>query len=202
MNCIELSINDIRAQCSAWADEINKEFQPQLLIYVAKAGYLIAEAMNTVFHADILGIDASRKGNKLKEKLGGLFSHIPRFLHKWLIALEMKVNVHGKDIERHVQFHEKVDSLEKDAITKVLVIDDSVDTGHSLKTVLEEIKKIFLKAEVRTAALNVWEKSRAVVTTDYSLYLDTIIKAPMSKDSKEYKTFRSIYNAATKCGRI
>lgn len=113
MDCIELSINDIRTQCSAWAEEIGKQFRPQLLIYVAKAGYLIAEAMNEVFHAELLGIDAARRGNRLKEKLGKVLTHIPRFVHKWLIAMELKSNIHGKDTNREVRFHDNIENIRK-----------------------------------------------------------------------------------------
>lgn len=202
MDCIELSINDIRTQCSAWAEEIKKEFQPQLLIYVAKAGYLIAEAMNEVFRADILGIDATRKGNRLKEKLGKVFTHIPRFIHKWLIAVELKSNIHGKDTNREVCFHDKLNTIDKNKMKHILVVDDSVDTGYSLKSVLAEVSKFFPEAKTKTASLNVWEKSRAVATTDYWLYSDTIIKAPMSKDSKEYKKFIELYDSATQNGTL
>lgn len=202
MDCIELSINDVRTQCRAWAEEINQEFQPQLLIYVAKAGYLIAEAMNEVFHADILGIDATRKGNKLKERFGKVFTHVPRFVHKWLISLEMKSNIHEKDTERRVLFHEKINSIKKNLIKNILIVDDSVDTGYSMVSVLEEVKKNFPDTEIKTASLNVWDKSKKVFITNYGLYFNMIIKAPMSKDSKEYKIFKEIYSVATQNGKL
>lgn len=113
MDYTELSIKDIREQCRAWASNIYGEFQPQLLIYVAKAGYLIAEAMNTVFQADILGIEATRKGNKFKEKLSSLARYFPQFIHKWFISLELKSNIHGKDENRQVRFHEKLNQIQQ-----------------------------------------------------------------------------------------
>ena len=38
--------------------------------------------------------------------------------------------------------------------------------------------------------------------TDFALYENTVIKAPMSKDSSEYKEFVSIYNRETKEGTL
>lgn len=207
MDCIELSINDISEKCGVWAEEIAETFCPQLLIYVAKAGYLIAEAMNGVFHAEILGIEATRKGNKAKEKLGFIFRHVPRFLHKWLISLELKSNIHGKEQNRQVRFHNKIEQIrlrtgEKPSIRKILIVDDSVDTGYSMKAVVTETEKYFPEAQIKIASMNVWGKSSSVIPVDFALYHDTIIKAPMSKDHKEYKVFKNLYSSATDNGRI
>lgn len=56
------------------------------------------------------------------------------------------------------------------------------------------ISTIFRNAEIRVAGLNVWDMSKEKVFTDYALYKNTIIKAPMSKDSKEYDVFMKMYN--------
>lgn len=71
-----------------------------------------------------------------------------------------------------------------------------------MKAVAEEVVKNFPKADVKIASLNVWDKSNAVVTVDYALYRNTIIKAPTSKDSKEYKIFKELYLSATNNGEI
>ena len=49
MKCIELSKKDLEVQCKDWAEKIKKEYQPDLIVYVAKAGYLIARPMKNVF---------------------------------------------------------------------------------------------------------------------------------------------------------
>lgn len=89
---------------------------------------------------------------------------------------------------------DKISQLEADKINKILVVDDSIDTGNSILAVKNYISTIFRNAEIRVAGLNVWDMSKEKVFTDYALYKNTIIKAPMSKDSKEYDVFMKMYN--------
>lgn len=125
------------------------------------------------------------------------FSH--HCVRNILISIEMKSNKHGRNTERHVHFLDDIEEkIDAKTIKSILVAEDSVDTGHSLKQSLDAIKKVFPQAEVKVASLNVWDKSKNIVSVDYSLYQNTIIKAPMSKDSKEYKAFIKLYDEETK----
>ena len=87
-------------------------------------------------------------------------------------------------------------------IQSILVVDDSVDTGHSMKQVVDAIHSLFGDVEIKIAGLNVWDKSRSIIDSDFALYKNTIIKTPMSKDSKEYKDFMQIYNSETNNGTL
>lgn len=155
--------------------------------------------MREVFDVPMIGIGTSRDGNSFKEKIGPFVAMLPNFVRNFLISIEMKSNRHEKNTERHVHFLENIEEkIDVKTIKSILVAEDSVDTGHSLKQSLDEIKKVFPKAEIKVASLNVWDKSKDIVSVDYSLYQNTIIKAPMSKDSKEYKAFIKLYNEETK----
>lgn len=202
MNYIELSIKDLEKECAEWAKEIKKIFCPDLIVYVAKAGYLIARPMKDVFAAPLVGISATREGNKLKEVVGPVVSLLPNFVRNFLISIELKSDTHSKNTERRISFHKGFEKVKKRHPQKILVIDDSVDTGHSMKQVVDAIKDVFNDAEIRVAGLNVWDKSRTVIDTNYALYKNTVIKAPMSKDSKEYKEFLKIYNEETGGGSL
>lgn len=199
MNYIELSIKDLEKECVEWAKEIKKTFCPDLIVYVAKAGYLIARPMKDVFAVPLVGISATREGNKLKEAVGSIISLLPNFVRNFLISVELKSDIHNKNTERRVSFHKGFEKVKKNHPQKILVIDDSVDTGHSMRQVVEAIKDVFDDAEIRVAGLNVWDKSSNVIDTNYALYENTVIKTPMSKDSKQYKEFLNIYNEET-CG--
>ncbi|MBQ7925567.1 MAG: phosphoribosyltransferase [Lachnospiraceae bacterium] len=193
MECIELSLEELKDTSIEVAKKIILEKKIDLIIYIAKAGFPIAMYMNEVFHCELLGIVAKRKGNRLKEILGPILSYCPKVIRNGLIKMELKSKVHMHDIERHVMFEEKIDV---DAISKfktILIVDDSVDTGNSALAVLNEVKSIFKDSTVLFYALNVWSQSKSVVSVDYLSFSDTIIKAPMSKDSKEYKKFIEMY---------
>lgn len=202
MNYIELSIKDLEKKCTDWAVEIASQYQPDLLIYVAKAGYLVAKPMQEIYKVPLVGISATREGNSLKEFVGPLVSHLPNFIRNLLISVELKSGTHQKNTERRIKYHEGLKAVKMQRIGKILIIDDSVDTGYSMRQVANSIRSIFPSADVKIAALNVWDKSESVIHTDYALYRNTIIKAPMSKDSVEYKKFVDIYEKETNNGYL
>lgn len=202
MKYIELSRKDIEKQCKDWANEIKKSYQPDLIVYVAKAGYLIGREMKDVFNVPLVGISATREGNALKEVVGPIVSRMPNFVRNILISLELKSDTHSKNTERQIHFHEGLDKLKSSNIQNILVVDDSVDTGHSMKQVVDAIHSLFGDVEIKIAGLNVWDKSRSIIDSDFALYKNTVIKTPMSKDSKEYKDFMQIYNSETNNGTL
>lgn len=197
MKYTELSRKDIENDCFKWAMDIKKSYQPDLIIYVAKAGYLIGREMNRVFDVPLVGISASREGNGLKEIFGPIVSVMPNFIRNFLISVELKSDTHSKNTERKIHMHEGLEMLDKEKFHHILIVDDSVDTGHSMKQVVNVISSMFANAEIKTAGLNVWDKSKSIIDTDFALFNNTVIKTPMSKDSKEYKDFMKIYNKET-----
>ena len=201
MKYIELSRKDIENDCFKWAMDIKKSYQPDLIIYVAKAGYLIGREMKRVFDVPLVGISASREGNGLKEIFGPIVSVMPNFIRNFLISVELKSDTHSKNTERKIHMHEGLEMLDKEKFHHILIVDDSVDTGHSMKQVVNVISSMFANAEIKTAGLNVWDKSKSIIDTDFALFKNTIIKTPMSKDSKEYKDFMTIYNKETNYGK-
>lgn len=202
MKYTELSIKSLESECEKWAYMIREEFQPDLLIYVAKAGYLVMRPMIKIFDVPIVGIDATRKGNGLKSIIGPIVSKMPKRVRNFLISMELKSGVHDKNTERSVKFHTAVKEIDKAKIRKILVVDDSVDTGHSMKVVVDAVKRSFPDAEIKSAGLNVWDKSEKIFKTDFALYKNVIIKAPMSKDSREYRQFVEIYKKETQDGHL
>lgn len=202
MKYIELSRKDIEEQCKDWAKEIQKSYQPDLIVYVAKAGYLIGREMKDVFNVPLVGISATREGNALKEVVGPIVSRMPNFVRNILISLELKSDTHSKNAERQIHYHEGLEKMKSSNIQSILVVDDSVDTGHSMKQVVDAIHSLFGDVEIKIAGLNVWDKSRSIIDSDFALYKNTVIKSPMSKDSKEYKDFMRIYNSETNNGTL
>lgn len=202
MKYIELSRKDIEEQCKDWAKEIQKSYQPDLIVYVAKAGYLIGREMKNVFNVPLVGISATREGNDLKEVVGPFVSKLPNFVRNILISLELKSDTHSKNTERKIHYHEGLEKMKSQNIKSILVVDDSVDTGHSMKQVVDAISSLFGHVEIKIAGLNVWDKSRNIIDSDFALYKNTVIKTPMSKDSKEYKDFMKIYNSETNNGTL
>lgn len=184
------------------AEIVSSDFQPDLIVYIARAGFLIAKEIQNVTGAEIVGIDASRQGGKLKEFAEPLLVHLPKFILNFARKVEVKSDVHEKNTERSVNFHPSVNKVDPKKMNKILVVDDAVDTGYSIKAVVGAINDKFPSAQIRTAALNVWDSSEKVVKTDYFIFRNTSMRTPMSKDSCEYKVFKRLYDNCTKEGYI
>ena len=202
MKYIELSLKNLREESIKMANQIRLSNQIDLIVYVARAGLPIAVYMNEVFQVPLLGIGAQRKGNGLKSVVGPIISCLPRFIRYILISFELKSKIHKKDSDRNVEFHKFIKDINKNQYKNILLVDDSVDTGHSMKKCVDLITKEFPNSKIISYSLNVWTQSMELFSTDYYSYLDTIIKAPMSKDSKEYKTFCEMYENVTQNGYI
>lgn len=193
-----MSLEDLKNVSIQAAKKIKTEHDIDLIVYVAKAGFPIALYMNNVFCVPLLGISAQRKGNRLKTILGPIISHMPRFVRDVLITMELKSKVHIENENRNVSFHKSIKEIDAEKYKEILIVDDSVDSGYSMKYVLLEVKKSFPNATIVSYSLNVWDKSEDVFKTDFFSYRNTIIKSPMSKDSKEYKKFCKLYMEETK----
>ena len=45
----ELNRKELEKECNSWARKISESYQPDLIIYIAKGGYLIGREMREVF---------------------------------------------------------------------------------------------------------------------------------------------------------
>lgn len=187
---LELSYSELNKQCLAWCGEM-EEYAPQLVLFIAKAGYPIGKVIADHFGTPLLGVSAEREGGRLKKLVSPLFRVTPNAVRNYLIGKELSSGFHAKYTERHITFECDLAPYREKGL-RVLLVDDSVDTGISLLRVKEAAEKM-LGYTVRTAALNVWDKSAEVIRVDHALYRNTIIKAPMSKDSREYPRFLEEY---------
>lgn len=196
MNYIRLSIKDLKFLSRNWAKEVDQKYHPDIVVYVAKAGFLIAYQFAEVMNVPLIGIVTVReKGNKLKKFIAPIIRKMPDFICNILIIIELKSGIHSKNNKRASRFIDDVKICDISTIKKILIIDDSFDTGASIISVKELVNKKFNNADIRIAALNVWEKSKKIVNVDFALYENSIIKAPMSKDSKEYGNFIKEYKS-------
>lgn len=194
MDYLELSIEKLNSECEKWALEIQKDYKTDLIIYIAKGGYLIGKSFKNVFNVPLIGIKAKRRGNKIKDLFMPLIVKLPKKICNILRLIELKTNVHNKCEERKIIIDTNINKINKKDIRKILIVDDSVDTGHSMKRVHDEVRKMFLNSEIKLAAMNVWNDSKKIIDIDYFIYKNVVIRTPMSKDSKEYNIFLKLYN--------
>jgi len=199
MRFIELSSKDVEKTSREWAENVFKEYRPDLIIYLARAGYIFAKPMAESIDVPLLGVGAVRSGNGFKEKIAPIMVYCPRLVKNAIAALEIKLGVHKRKTERKVSFHPSINDLQKEAFRKVLIVDDAVDTGYSMKEAVEKTREAFPQAEIRTMCMNLSCKEEdCVIHVDYVLMHEVIMKTPFSKDSKEYRQTREAYYRETR----
>lgn len=200
MKIKKLSIREITELSRAWAEEIGKTYRPDCVVYVAKGGFLIGREISEFFEVPLVAVAASRSGDNAKKIiLSGIGPFIPERIKDIARLIELKTKIHRVHLKRKILW------LDGDADVKeareILVVDDSVDTGNTITAVKKAVSERAPRANIRLAALNVWEEAKKTVQIDYSLFSDTILKTPMSKDSREYKQFLREYERACNEGK-
>lgn len=196
MDYLELSLKSLHTESIQLAKAVSRSFHPDVVVYVAKGGYLIGRDIAQYFRIPCVGIYAQREGSDAKAKLATLLKRLPRSITKFLRKIELKSGLHKTVKERKVFWDPDDDCLAKmKKVHNVLIVDDSVDTGYSMKTLLPYIVKAAdSPTDIRVAAINVWSKSEDLVHTDFYNHKDTIIATPMSNDSREHEQFLQIYS--------
>ncbi len=192
MNYQELSIKDLRKVDKELYNKIKRTYKYDLVIFIAKGSYLIGKDFSDFNNCSLLEISASRKGGNLKKILRPLLNLIPNKLKVYLRKKEMDSNVHSSNSDRNVCFNENIWKNHKQC-KRILLVDDSIDTGYSVLLAKSEIEKFFKGSDIKVAVLNYFEKAKDIFIPDYYLYKNTIIKGPWSNDSKENKKYLKMY---------
>lgn len=191
MNYVELSIKKVEEKCNELYQIIKKNYDYDLVIFIARGAYIIGKKLSDLNNTPLLEIHATRKGGKFKKMVKPLFKLIPKNILIKLRSKEMKSSYHEKKNNRSVNF-DKEKYSEYLNCKKILLVDDSIDSGNTINLSKKEIENFFENSEVRVAVFNVMKKSK--VSSDYFLYEDMMICGPWSNDSKENKLYLKQYN--------
>lgn len=200
MRYIELSIEDVRDRSKRLAEIISADFKPDVVVFIAKGSYLIGYEMSKIYKVPLVEIFAERKGNKIKHFVSPILKYIPRDLKNYLRKKELDSGFHSKSVARNVHLTKGRNTLEQS--NHILIVDDSVDSGFTVKEVFQYLKTHLNNENIKVAAFNYFDESSEIFQIDYYLYRNAIIQGPWSKDSKYYKVFQSKYEIAKKRGDI
>ena len=194
MELLELSKKSLRETNKELYKKVIKEYNYDLVIFIARGSYLIGKDLADLNRTPLLEVYATRKGGKLKKIISPILKIIPKSLKNILRKKEFNSNYHEKNSERSISFDQSIWSKYKGK-KNILLVDDSVDTGYSIKFAKEAIKNYFDGATVKVAAINYFEKSKKIVNTDFYLYSEKMLLGPWSNDSKENKEYLKEYES-------
>ena len=192
MKYVELSSSNVEEETIELYKKIIKDFKYDLVVFVAKGSYSIGKKLSELNDCPLIEINATRKGNKLKKILAPFLKIIPKKIKIVLRKKEFNSNVHEANSERKVVYNKDIWKLYKDC-KKILLIDDSIDTGYSIKSCEEVLKSFFPDSVVKIAGLNFFEKSSTIVHVDYYIFKNTMLNGPWSNDSKYHHEFLNEY---------
>lgn len=165
-------------------------YEFDLVIFIAKGSYYIGATIASEDNVELLEISATRKTTILKNIIKPVLRLIPKKMRIFLRNKEMKSTYHEKNEDRKVVFNTKIYEKYKQS-KKIILIDDSIDSGNSIIEVKKALKNYFKGSVIKVAVFNTMKKS--VIKPDYYLYEDTMINGPWSNDSKYHKKFLKEY---------
>lgn len=186
----ELSPINVKEISKELYKKIVKEYNYDLVIFIAKGSLNIGIELANLNKVPLLEIKATRKGGKLKKFFNPLMKIIPKNILIKLREKEMKSKYHEKNDDRQVIYNNNVFERYKER-RKILLVDDSIDSGCSIRKAKEELKKTFISAELKVAVFNVMKKS--IIRPDFYMYEDNLISGPWSNDSRYNKEFLKQY---------
>ena len=166
---------------------ISSNYKADVILYIERAGKVIGEPLATKLSIGALGIKAERSGGKLKRALSKHLFFIPKSVIQKIKYLELKSNFNSLNKNRNIIFNENINGLKN-----ILVVDDAIDSGETIKQVVEYIKNISYAAICRIAVITTTTDS-PLISPDYFIYENTVCNFPWSIDSDYYEEFIKRY---------
>ncbi len=187
--------DDFIKSCIYLSDNIAKDYRPDIVIGVLTGGgYVgreISNNLKTISKHLYTEIRIQRKDTKKKDQgiLHKVLQMLPYVILDWLRMAEMlyedtKAKKFNPKREGIVAFPDEVNDCLKSGNCKVLVVDDAIDTGATLKLIYDYIKDNYPSADVRIAVVTV-TSNHPLIDADYCLFHDrTLVRFPWSNDVK------------------
>lgn len=194
MKVINLLDNDFNEACHKLARLVKTDYSPDVLIGVLTGGGVVARAMldkfdKPGFKPAYLEYKVQRNLTTKKEKIGlrKLLVLLPSFMVKLLINVEvqfLELKSKIRSPQRHIskELHLSLkDQFQNCGAKEILIVDDCIDTGATLKTLIDTIKQINSNLIIRVAVITVTH-NKPVITPDYQLFSRTICRFPWSME--------------------
>lgn len=185
MKVITVSHNEFDNMCADLHGLVMKSaYDYDVLIGIARAGVYVAEK----FDAKEFYIVKSQRGGTAAKRgmVNSILLKMPAFFNCFLRMAESKIlewkDAFKRPTLKEVDIDEKLTLRLKEGGHKVLIVDDAVDSGRSLLSVVEAVRRISPENIIRTAVITVTRK-KVLIKPDYALFRNsTLLRFPWAGD--------------------
>lgn len=162
-------------------------FTPDLVIGIKTGGEYVARNMfDDIPHAFVAASRPSSrfKNGPLNAAFNFLLSRLPHAVTDRMRIAEAKrlhaiYNKSDREIRKTVRIPDLPDSAHS-----ILIVDDAVDSGRTMKAVMDAFSARFPEADIRSAAITVTTPD-SILSPDYSIFNNqTLIRFPWAADSR------------------
>lgn len=181
--------------CTELACKIHESgFNPDLVIGVLTGGGYVGRnvykrlGLTTALYKEIKLQRGSTKAKK-KSHVERILRHLPYALLNIMRIfevelLELRAQVVKPQRYGEVCFDKETDALLSSGGKRILIVDDCIDTGMTLKTIKDVITKRYGESNVIKIAVITTAHRHPVVNADYSLYNRILVRFPWAFDVK------------------
>ncbi len=187
MRVMTLDDRRFRETCMLLEQKVLKSgFRPDIVIGIARGGVYVADCFS---NDNVWSVVCQRGGTSAKKGVvSSVLKRLPAWMNSFLrcvesLSLELHDRFRNPEIKKPVVDSSLITVLKEGGLN-VLVVDDAVDSGATLRNVTYALRDISANNVIRTAALTVTRKS-PIVMPDYYLYHDrTLMRFPWSEDRR------------------
>lgn len=173
----------VRASRLLASDVEQSGFLPGSVVGIAQGGLLPAYEISQLFGCRLQIVHLARPFTALKRFL--LLDSIPASAKTALRQLEMRLGLYRRLKRRRCS-----GDLELESGSKVLIVDDSLDTGQTMATVIDLLKGHDVPRESILIAAITQIFVDACPAADCAVFRGVNLCFPWSRDSRELESFR------------
>lgn len=193
---ISLKQNDFKAACARLAGMVvDAGTTPDVIIGIASGGDFVAQnviaamaVLNPGKKIKVCSVKLQRHGSTTKKRfLPSLLKHCPRVICDFMRRAERFVYA-VKDYFcvpklSDLEIPDDVKKIISRDCRSILIVDDAVDSGTTMKSVYNAVSNVVPHAVVKTAALTC-TRAKSLIYPDFLLYNPkTIIRFPWAPDA-------------------
>lgn len=194
MKVINLLGQDFHLACENLSFKIKENFVPNVIIGVLTGGGIIGREIFSTFenipNCHYTEVKLQRGTTKVKEVSNAkkILKHLPEWILNIMRIIEVELlELKAKFIKPHrygtISLDDDIQQILLKKGKRILIIDDCIDTGWTLKLIKEYIEMHFPGNEIKIAVFTTAHR-KPVIRADFQLYNRTLIRFPWAYDTK------------------